>query len=122
MVPPDQTSLTAHSGPSRRALAITAAIAAVFLFGGGWLLLRQYGDRPPLAEDVAYESGFVHGSRVRQYDRVGDQVADLRAGGCERLALVGAGGREMSYDPGLWVKGCMDGVSGRPAAGQGILG
>ncbi|MFF8957793.1 hypothetical protein [Streptomyces sp. NPDC014894] len=122
MVLLDQQSLVRHRGPSRRALLIALTVAAAVLFGGGWLLVGKHTDRPPFAEDVAYEAGFLHASRVLKHDRDGLLAAGLRSGGCERLGRNSENDLKMSYDPGLWVKGCLDGAWGRPPVGQGIFG
>ncbi|MFD3436785.1 hypothetical protein ACFWU3_04685 [Streptomyces sp. NPDC058685] len=110
-----------HTGPSRRTLLLAAASAAAVLAATAWGLVDRHHDRPPWAKDVAYESGFLQGNRVRQYDRTGQEVKDLLAGGCSRLHAEGWGGRKASYDPGLWVAGCLDGAAGRPASRQGLF-
>ncbi|MQS36414.1 hypothetical protein [Streptomyces katsurahamanus] len=117
-----QQHLAAHRGPSRRSRALVLAAGLAVLFSGGWLLADRYGDRPPWAEDVAYEAGFLHGNRVRQYDPTGEEAAALLAGGCERLAASGDAGVKAAYDPGRWATGCRDGAAGKQPAEQGLLG
>ena len=115
-------TVAAHRpGPTRRTLTLTLASAAVLLLAGSWLLIQRYDERPPWADDVAYEAGFLQGNRVRNYDLTGEQVKDLLNGGCARLQAGGQGGLKSSYDPGLWVAGCLDGAAGRPAAEQGLF-
>ncbi|MER5768879.1 hypothetical protein [Streptomyces sp. NPDC001985] len=124
MVLLDRTASAAPTsgGPSRRALLRVVALAATALFTGAWLVIDQYNDRPPWADDVTYEAGYLHGNRVKQYDRDGALTADLLAGGCQRLAEDGTAGAKAEHDPELWVRGCLDGATGKVSAEQGLLG
>ncbi|MCX4824476.1 hypothetical protein OG883_32400 [Streptomyces sp. NBC_01142] len=108
-----------HPGPSRRVLSLTFASAAAVLLAGCWFVTLRHNERPPWAKDVAYEAGFLQGNRVRQYDPTGRQARDLLAGGCERFQAEGRGGLKATYDPGLWVDGCLDGAAGRQPEKQG---
>ncbi|WP_328398650.1 hypothetical protein OHS70_17780 [Streptomyces sp. NBC_00390] len=118
----DQPTVTTHHrGPSRRTLALVLLTAGTLLLSGTWYLVQQYSERPPWAEDIAYEAGFVQGTRIRKTDPTGGQVEDLLAGGCARMVSKGLGGVKATYDPALWVTGCLDGASARPPARQGLF-
>ncbi|MFF3323384.1 hypothetical protein [Streptomyces sp. NPDC002889] len=110
-----------HRGLSRRALSLVLLPAGALLVAGTWFLVQRYNERPPWAQDVAYEAGFIQGSRTRHADPTGRQAKDLLAGGCERLEATGLAGLKASYDPGLWVAGCRDGAVGRPPVKQGLF-
>ncbi|MFI2350514.1 hypothetical protein ACH492_26405 [Streptomyces sp. NPDC019443] len=116
-----QTVGAHRPGPSRRTLSLALASAAAVLLTGCWFVVRQYNERPPWADDVTYEAGFIQGNRVRQYDPTGQEVRKLLAGGCEELPSAGLGGRKASYNPGLWVDGCLAGAAGRQPERQGLL-
>ncbi|MEV6395015.1 hypothetical protein AB0M39_09605 [Streptomyces sp. NPDC051907] len=116
-----QSAVTHRAGPSRRTLALAVAAAIAVLTAGSWFLVQRHNERPPWADDVAYESGFVQGTRVRQYDRTGLEVADLLSGGCERMRAQGRGGLKATYNPELWVEGCLAGAEAAPPARQGLF-
>ncbi|AVZ74174.1 hypothetical protein SLUN_20405 [Streptomyces lunaelactis] len=116
-----QTVDVHHRGPSRRTLSLALASVAAILFAGCWLVIQRHNERPPWAKDVAYEAGFIQGNRIRQYDPTGQETIALLAGGCERLQAAGQGGLKASYDPGLWVDGCLDGAAGRQPVKQGLF-
>ncbi|MFD9489676.1 hypothetical protein [Streptomyces sp. NPDC059991] len=80
----------------------------------------EYSDRPPWADDIAYESGFIAGSRARPYDRTGAGARKLLKGGCERWRPDGRGGEKAGHNPGLRVEGCRDGAAGRQPRKQGM--
>lgn len=122
MAPLDHQPLTTHRpGPSRRSLTLALASAAAILFTGAWFIVQQYHERPPWAEDISYEAGYLEGNRVRKYDRTGVEVAKLLNGGCKTFQSSGWGGIKATYDPSLWVKGCLDGAAGRHPVRQGVL-
>ncbi|WP_327324903.1 hypothetical protein OG735_22095 [Streptomyces sp. NBC_01210] len=112
---------THHPGPSRRTLSLAFASAAAVLLAACWLVIQQYNERPPWAQDISYEAGFIQGNRIRHYDPTGRQAKDLLAGGCERFRAEGRGGLKATYDPGLWVAGCLDGAAGRQLEKQGLF-
>ncbi|MFI1394390.1 hypothetical protein [Streptomyces sp. NPDC020681] len=116
-----QTVGSHRPGPSRRTLSLALASAAAVLLAGTWLLIQRHNERPPWAQDIAYEAGFVQGNRVRHYDRTGQEVKDLLAGGCARLRAEGVGGLKATYDPDLWVDGCLAGAAGRQPERQGLF-
>ncbi|MER6917225.1 hypothetical protein ABT354_36760 [Streptomyces sp. NPDC000594] len=118
---PDGRSLVHHSGPPRRTLLLVLGAVAALLLTGCWLVLQRYNDRPPWAEDITYEAGYLHGKRVLQGDPTGKLTAELLDGGCVRMEAEGAAGRKATYNPKLWVTGCLDGAAGRPSAAQGLL-
>ncbi|EFG08076.1 Hypothetical protein SCLAV_3005 [Streptomyces clavuligerus] len=119
---PGDPSLARHSGPSRRTRLIASAVGAAVLFGGGGLLVRQYNDRPPRADDIAYESGYLYSNRIRQGDPTGELVEKLLSGECVLLERDGYGGRNATFNPALWIEGCLDGAAGRPSREQGLVG
>lgn len=108
-------------GPSRRTLFLALASAVAVLFAGCWFVIQRHNERPPWAEDIAYESGYVQGRRIRMYDPNGQEVKKLLAGGCAEIRSAGWGGRKATYDPGLWVDGCLDGAAGRLPLRQGLF-
>ncbi|TQK52997.1 hypothetical protein FBY35_3465 [Streptomyces sp. SLBN-118] len=113
--------VTHRPGPSRRTLSLTLASAVAVLVAGCWFVIQQYNERPPWAEDISYEAGYVQGKRVRMYDPTGQEVKKLLAGGCAKIRSAGWGGRKATYEPGLWVNGCLDGAAGRQPLRQGLF-
>ncbi|MER6999821.1 hypothetical protein [Streptomyces sp. NPDC000410] len=109
-----QTALVRHRGPSRRTLIVGLATLTALGIALAALVVWQHNDRPPWADDIAYEAGYVHGNRVRQTDVPGKRTQDLLTGGCVRLESEGLGGQKATHNPGLWVAGCLDGAAGRP--------
>ncbi|MDI9887713.1 hypothetical protein QMZ92_25925 [Streptomyces sp. HNM0645] len=83
------------------AAVLTAAAAVVATLAG--LLIHQYNDRPPWADDVAYKGGYLLANRIRKADVTGERTRELRGGGCARLLRAGAGARRATHNPGLWV-------------------
>lgn len=116
------TALVRHRGPSRRRLLAAGATAAALLLALSVLVVTRYSQRPPGAERIAYEGGYLKGVRVRQRDVRGDLVPELLAGGCARMAREGPGGERAALAPDLWVEGCLDGAAGHPSRHQGLLG
>ncbi|MEU9980491.1 hypothetical protein [Streptomyces sp. NPDC050856] len=114
------TALAHHRGPARRALLVVVTTAVVVCLTGAGLLIRAYGESPPWAADIAYESGYLLGKRVHQYDPGGRRVRELLDGGCARMEAEGLGGRNAAHDPVMWVSGCLDGAAGRPSRHQGL--
>ncbi|MEE1751368.1 hypothetical protein [Streptomyces sp. SP18CS02] len=86
----------------------------------GGLIITTYHERPPWGTDIAYEAGFVQGTRIRQYDVHGDRVRELLGGGCARMETEGLGGPKATHNPAEWVAGCLDGAAGRPSRHQGL--
>ncbi|MET7616225.1 hypothetical protein [Streptomyces sp. NPDC005408] len=113
--------VTHRPGPSRRTLSLVLASAAAVLLAGCWFVIQRHNERPPWAEDIAYEAGYLQGNRVRKYDPTGQETKKLLAGGCESLRAAGWGGRKATYDPGLWVNGCLDGAAGHKPLRQGLF-
>ncbi|SDM27973.1 hypothetical protein [Streptomyces wuyuanensis] len=115
------TALVRHRGPSRkkRAALLAAATAVVVALAG--LLIHQYNDRPPWADDVAYEGGYLLANRIRKADATGERTKELLDGGCARLLREGAGARRATHKPGLWVAGCLDAAAGREPTKQGLF-
>lgn len=97
---------------------VAAAVTLVVTVSG--YTVRAYGERPPWGTDIAYEAGFLQGSRVRQFDMSGERVRDLLDGGCARMEAQGLGGRKATHNPAVWVAGCLDGAAGRPSRHQGL--
>ncbi|GAA4911596.1 hypothetical protein ACFPM3_10355 [Streptomyces coeruleoprunus] len=115
------TTLVRHRGPSRgKSLAFLAAVTAAFVAVCG-VVVARFEDRPPWGSDIAYEAGYRKAARIRAYDRAGDLVRVLLHGGCARMEAEGAGRREATYDPALWVEGCLDGAAGRPSRHEGVI-
>jgi hypothetical protein len=105
--------MTTHvRGPRRRNLVIALATAVAVLVAAGWIAISRFEDRPLWPQNVAYEAGYHRGIQVRRTDRDGTGVAEAVSGGCERW--VGTAGRKAELEPGAWVRGCLDGASGRP--------
>ncbi|MFD5427235.1 hypothetical protein [Streptomyces sp. NPDC127084] len=96
------------------ACAFSAAVLAAFLI---W----RFNDRPPWGDDVAYEGGYIMGTRIHQADVTGERTKELLSGGCARLLAEGAGGHRATHNRPLWVAGCLDGAAGRPSAHQGLV-
>ncbi|WP_371656064.1 MULTISPECIES: hypothetical protein [unclassified Streptomyces] len=115
-------TIGAHRTPGRPRLKTLGAIAAAvtLLLTAVSYAVWEYNDRPPWADDIAYESGFIAGSRARHYDRTGAEARKLLKGGCERWRSAGRGGEKAGYNPALWVEGCRDGAAGRQARKQGM--
>ncbi|GLF96628.1 hypothetical protein [Streptomyces yaizuensis] len=118
---PADDSPVRHSGPSRRTLLTVAAVVGTLLLGGGTLVVQRYNDRPPRADDIAYESGYLYSNRIRQADHTGELVRKLLNGECVLLEAEGYGGTNATYNPQLWVEGCLDGAAGRPSREQGLI-
>ncbi|MCH0540417.1 hypothetical protein I3F58_12715 [Streptomyces sp. MUM 203J] len=116
------SALARHRGPSRLKLLTAGAMAAALFVAGSTLVIARYDDRPPGADRIAYEGGYLTGTRVRQRDVRGDLVPELLAGGCARMAREGLGGGRAALDPDRWVAGCLDGAAGHPSWHQGLLG
>ncbi|MER8232294.1 hypothetical protein [Streptomyces sp. NPDC094049] len=110
-----------HQGPPPRKFA--AAIAATVLVGTAavGLLISRYDDRPPWADDIAYEGGFVQASRIRGYDVDGSRVRALLDGECARMERDGMGGARAVHNPARWVQGCLDAAAGLPSKNQGTV-
>ncbi|MFE7775468.1 hypothetical protein ACFU5O_16510 [Streptomyces sp. NPDC057445] len=121
MVLTGETDLVRHRVPSRAKL-ITLLVAAGLLGAClAALLVRQYNDRPPWGDDVAYEGGYIVGNRVRQTDMTGERTKALLSGGCARAEAEGRGGRRATHNQRLWVAGCVDGAAGRQSTHQGLV-
>ncbi|MEU4492682.1 hypothetical protein AB0F96_04280 [Streptomyces sp. NPDC023998] len=108
-------------GPSRRTLSLALTSAVAVLLAGSWFIIQRYNERPPWALDITYEAGYIQGSRIRKADPTGQETKKLLAGGCAQIQSAGWGGRKATYDPGLWVEGCLDGAAGRQLTKQGLF-
>jgi hypothetical protein len=113
-------ALVRHRGPGRRTVLSAGAAALAVLLGATAYAIDAYHERPPWGSDIAYEAGYVLGSRVRHHDVRGERVRALLDGGCARMEAQGLGGRKATHNPALWVAGCLDGAAGRPFAHQGL--
>lgn len=115
------SALVRHRGPSRRAFAAfgTAATATPIAVAG--CVIATYDEHPPWGPQIAYEAGYVQGTRIRHRDVRGELGPELLDGGCARLEQEGLGGTRATHDPARWVEGCLDGAAGRPSKHQGLL-
>ncbi|MFF8834086.1 hypothetical protein [Streptomyces sp. NPDC015130] len=110
-----------HEGPSpgKFIAGVTAAVTLAVTAAG--FLISTFDDRPPWATDIAYEGGYILGSRIRGYDVDGSRTKALLAGECALMERQGMGGDRAAHDPAAWVAGCLDGAAGRPSGNQGLL-
>ncbi|MFD7609956.1 hypothetical protein [Streptomyces sp. NPDC059828] len=117
-----QTDPVHHRVPGRRGRVLTALVACALLgAAGAAFLIWRFNDRPPWGDDVAYEGGYIMGTRIRQADVTGERTKELLSGGCARLLAEGLGGRRATHNSPLWVTGCLDGAAGRPSTHQGLV-
>ncbi|MFJ2742865.1 hypothetical protein ACIO3O_24740 [Streptomyces sp. NPDC087440] len=100
-------------GPRRKNLLIAGVVAAAVLAAALWVIVTQFNERPPWAQNVGYEAGFYRGQQIRKMDRTGDKVKEAVAGGCEQW--VADGGKKADDAPQSWVRGCLDAVRGLPS-------
>jgi hypothetical protein len=115
------TGLVRHRGPSRSKSAAARAAATALVVAVAAVVIGRYNDRPPWGDDVAYEAGYLHATRIRQADMTGEPTKDLLTGGCARMESDGTGGPRATHNPRLWVTGCLDGAAGEVPAEQGLF-
>lgn len=115
------TDLVRHRVPSHRKLVLVLATAVAVCVAAAALLVRQYNERPPWADDIAYEGGYLQATRIRKADVSGERTRQLLHGGCARMQSEGIGGQRAAHNPQAWVAGCLDAAAGRQSGLQGLL-